>query len=58
MINVTAQYHLDGLACADPWSCANDQHTTVPPKCGARVDCGEPACVLTAGHPGPHLPAA
>jgi hypothetical protein len=55
-VNTTDLYHSDGAVCADRWSCARSDHTTIPPKCGApRVP---PAgCELPAGHPGPHVPA-
>ena len=58
MINTTALYHSDGGACADQWSCARPDHTTVPPKCGAHAACQSAACELPSGHPGPHVPAA
>jgi len=58
MTNMTALYHSDGMTCADQWSCAQEYHTTVPPKCGTRAGWRPACCVLAAGHPGPHLPAA
>ena len=57
MINTTALYHSDGAACADQWSCARHDHTTIPPKCGAGTACPSAACELPSGHPGPHVPA-
>ena len=50
-------YHSDGVACFDHWSCTRDDHTTIPPKCGARCASWPEACEFPAGHPGPHLPA-
>ena len=58
MINTMALYHSDGITCADLWSCARDDHTTVPPKCGVLGTYWTAACEFPAGHPGPHLPAA
>ena len=53
-INTAWLYHLDSSACVDHWSCQEQAHTSVPPRCGARA-AGEPAgCELPMGHPGPH----
>jgi hypothetical protein len=57
MINTTALYHPDGGTCADRWSCGQDDHTSVPPKCGAFPTCRPAGCELPAGHPGPHVNA-
>lgn len=56
-MNTTALYHPDGTACADRWSCALPDHTTIPPRCDAPVACGSAGCELPAGHPGPHVAA-
>lgn len=57
-MNTAWLYHLDGSVCVDRWSCREQDHTSVPPRCGAR-DGDRPAdCELPKGHPGPHLPLA
>lgn len=57
--NTAWLYHLDSSACVDHWSCQEQAHTTIPPRCGATVGGamagGEPVgCELPKGHPGPH----
>lgn len=58
MMIMTALYHRDGSACADRWSCPQDDHTTVPPRCGADAGGRLASCELPVGHPGPHVRAA
>jgi hypothetical protein len=50
-----ALFHGDGSVCASPWSCAQDDHTYVPPQCRAREAGQSGGCELPAGHPGGHL---
>jgi hypothetical protein len=50
-MNTAWLYHLDGSECVDGWSCQPQDHTSVPPRCGA----GAAGCELPKGHPGPHL---
>ena len=55
-------YHANGTPCTDQWSCPDQEHTSVPPRCaellGAATAGGSAACDLPAGHPGPHFDAA
>jgi hypothetical protein len=54
-MNTTWLYHRDGSVCIDSWSCQEQDHTSVPPRCSAPA-ADEPAgCELPKGHPGPHL---
>jgi hypothetical protein len=48
-------YHLDGSDCVDRWSCQEQGHTSVTPRCGARAADRPIGCELPKGHPGPHL---
>jgi hypothetical protein len=52
---VASLYHRDGAVCADPWSCARGDHTSIPPRCPVRASAGLDRCDLAVGHPGPHL---
>jgi hypothetical protein len=56
--NTTWLYHPDSSACLDRWSCQEQHHTNIPPRCGARAAVHPTGCELPKGHPGPHLPAA
>ena len=56
-MNRITLYHSDETTCTDQWTCLRDDHTTVPPRCGARTAAQPASCELPAGHPGPHLPA-
>jgi hypothetical protein len=47
--------HLDNSVCIDHWSCGEQEHTIVPPRCGAVPADRQPGCELPKGHPGPHL---
>ena len=55
-------YHVNGKPCIDRWSCADDEHTSIPPICARLSSDGSAgpllACDLPAGHPGPHVHAA
>ena len=54
-MNTAWLYHREGSECVDRWSCQEQDHTSVPPRCGAGA-AGRPiGCVLPKGHPGPHL---
>jgi hypothetical protein len=54
-MNTVWLYHLDGSGCVDGWSCQQQDHTSIPPRCGV-VTVGRPfGCELPKGHPGPHL---
>jgi len=54
-MNTAWLYHRDGSECVDRWSCQDQDHTSVPPRCGAAA-AGRPiGCELPKGHPGPHL---
>jgi hypothetical protein len=55
MINTASLYHRDGAACTDAWSCAQADHTSIPPRCGGPAPARLDRCDLAAGHPGPHL---
>ena len=50
IMNTARLYHLDNSECVDGWTCREQEHTSVPPRCGAPV-----GCELPKGHPGPHL---
>jgi hypothetical protein len=50
VMNTARLYHLDSSECVDRWSCREQEHTSVPPRCGASA-----GCELPKGHPGPHL---
>jgi hypothetical protein len=54
-MNTAWLYHLDGSVCVDRWSCREQEHTSIPPQCGARADDRPIGCELAKGHPGPHL---
>ena len=54
-MNTAWLYHLDGSDCVDRWSCREQDHTSVPPRCGARAADQPTGCELPKGHPGPHL---
>ncbi len=51
-------YHQDGSVCVDGWSCQEQDHTSVPPRCGAPAADRPAGCELPKGHPGPHLDLA
>jgi hypothetical protein len=53
-MNTAWLYHLDGSVCVDRWSCQDQDHTSVPPPCGALASAAA-GCELPKGHPGPHL---
>jgi len=54
-MNTAWLYHRDDSECVDRWSCQEQDHTSVPPRCGAGA-AGRPiGCELPKGHPGPHL---
>jgi hypothetical protein len=54
-MNTAWLYHLDGSECVDRWSCRDQDHTSIPPRCGTGA-VGRPiGCELPKGHPGPHL---
>jgi len=54
-MNTAWLYHRDGSECVDRWSCQEQDHTSVPPRCGAGAAGGPIGCELPKGHPGPHL---
>ena len=54
-MNTAWHYHLDDSVCVDGWSCQEQEHTSVPPRCGARAADWPAGCELPKGHPGPHL---
>jgi hypothetical protein len=54
-MNAAWLYHLDSSVCADRWSCQEQDHTSIPPRCGTRAADQPPGCELPKGHPGPHL---
>jgi hypothetical protein len=54
-MNTAWLYHLDGSECVDGWSCQEQDHTSVPPRCDARPAGRAVGCELPKGHPGPHL---
>ena len=54
-MNTAWLYHLDGSECVDGWSCQEQDHTSVPPRCGVRAASRPVGCELSKGHPGPHL---
>jgi hypothetical protein len=54
-MNTAWLYHPDGSGCIDGWSCQEQDHTSIPPRCGVQAG-GQPiGCELPQGHPGPHL---
>ena len=53
-MNTAWLYHLDGSVCVDRWSCQDQDHTSIPPACGAMAP-APAGCELPHGHPGPHL---
>ena len=53
-MNTSWLYHPDSSACVDGWSCQEQAHTSVPPRCGARAAGEAAGCELPKGHPGPH----
>jgi hypothetical protein len=53
-MNTSWLYHLDSSACVDGWSCQEQAHTSVPPRCGDRAAGEVVGCELPKGHPGPH----
>jgi len=55
VMNTAWLYHLDGSVCVDGWSCREQEHTSVPPRCGAPAADRPAGCELPLGHPGPHL---
>ena len=57
-MNTTWLYHQDSSACVDHWLCQEQDHTKIPPRCGARAHGQPTGCELPKGHPGPHLHAA
>ena len=54
-MNTAWLYHLDGSVCVDRWSCQEQDHTSVPPRCGVPDGDRPVGCELPKGHPGPHL---
>ncbi len=54
-VNTAWLYHPDGSVCVDHWSCREQDHTSIPPRCGARAADEPIGCELPKGHPGPHL---
>lgn len=54
-MNTAWLYHPDGSGCVDGWSCQEQDHTSIPPRCGARAGDRTIGCELPKGHPGPHL---
>ena len=54
-MNTAWLYHPDGSGCVDGWSCQEQDHTSIPPRCGARAGGRPIGCELPKGHPGPHL---
>ena len=54
-MNTAWLYHPDGSECVDSWSCQAQDHTSIPPRCGAGADGRPIGCELPKGHPGPHL---
>ena len=54
-MNTAWLYHLDGSGCVDGWSCQEQDHTSIPPRCGGRAGGRLIGCELPKGHPGPHL---
>ena len=54
-MNTAWLYHLDGSGCVDGWSCQEQDHSSIPPRCGARAAPPPIGCELPQGHPGPHL---
>ena len=54
-MNTTWLYHRDGSVCVDSWSCQEQDHTSVPPRCSAPAADEPVGCELPKGHPGPHL---
>ena len=54
-MNTAWLYHLDGSGCVDGWSCQEQDHTSIPPRCGGRAGGRPVGCELPQGHPGPHL---
>jgi hypothetical protein len=56
-VNGPRLYHPDSSVCVDGWSCREQDHTAIPPRCGVLPDDPPGGCELPRGHPGPHLPA-
>jgi hypothetical protein len=54
-MNTAWLYHLEGSVCVDQRSCQEQDHTSIPPRCGARAADQPMGCELPKGHPGPHL---
>ena len=54
-MNTAWLYHPDGSGCVDGWSCQQQDHTSIPPRCGAPTAGPPIGCELPKGHPGPHL---
>jgi hypothetical protein len=54
-MNTAWLYHRDGSECVDSWSCLEQDHTSIPPRCGAGAVGRLAGCELPKGHPGPHL---
>ena len=55
IMNTAWLYHPGGSVCVDGWSCREQEHTSVPPRCGVLAADGPADCELPQGHPGPHL---
>jgi hypothetical protein len=55
IMNTARLYHLDSSVCVDHWSCAEQEHTSVPPRCGDQAADRAAGCELPKGHPGPHV---
>ena len=55
IMNTARLYHLDSSLCVDGWSCREQDHTSVPPRCGAPAADWPIGCELPKGHPGPHV---
>jgi hypothetical protein len=54
-MNMARLYHLDSSLCVDHWSCPEQEHTSVPPRCGDQAADRSAGCELPKGHPGPHV---
>jgi hypothetical protein len=57
-MNAARLYHMDSSVCVDHWSCGEQEHTSIPPRCGAQAADRAAGCELPKGHPGPHLHGA